>query len=287
MISTAALLLIGALPPSAPQDPIDLGSAVAELLESRCSKCHGPDTDEPKAVRHWPDATDLAATAANPDLISPGDPDDSDLFLSVSFEDMPPPDSEVTPLSTEELALLSSWIEAGAPMPKPVAPEPGGSIGVKSAGAEPPPPPGKQPAAEAGYKRFVTWVSHFHPVIVHFPIALLTAAMLAELLARLFRRQELGIAATYCLVLGTLAALPSAGLGLLLAAEGNRHGVELEWHRWLGVSVAIFSPLVLWVGHRRPGLRLPLLLLAAVLVGVTGHTGGTLSYGAEWLRWPG
>ena len=207
------------------------------------------------------------------DLVVAGDPDESDLFLAVSFEDMPPEDSGVAPFSEDEKALIEAWIRDGAAVPAPIEPA------VSEPSTEE--PPGWMQAS------LPRWLSHFHPMIVHFPVALLVSALLAELLARISDSRGLRTAATFCLALGALSALPSAGLGWLLAANTSHQGSELLYHRWLGVSTAVLSLLVLWGGHRRPGLRLLMLLAIAGLVGATGHTGSTLAYGASWLQWPG
>ena len=131
------------------------------------------------------------------------------------------------------------------------------------------------------------WLGHFHPLVVHFPIALLSVALLAEALALLLKKAELKIAATFCYTMGALSALPSSAFGWLLAASTSHRGDELMYHRWLGVSVAVLSLLLLRPFYTKPGLRLPILLLLAGLAGATGHLGGSLSYGSDWLDWPG
>ena len=64
-------------------------------------------------------------------------------------------------------------------------------------------------------------------------------------------------------------------------------GSALFWHRWGGVATVVLSLVALGVGRRNERLRLALLLAIAVLVSVTAHLGGTLAYGANWLKWPG
>lgn len=284
MIATSAIALVALLCSVTAQDAADdPATAVARLLTERCADCHSADSDEPKARKAWVDAGDLALTARNPKLITPGDPDDSDLFASVSFDDMPPPDSDVAQFTEDEKALLESWIKDGAvvPEPEPAADEPGteSTVAAAVAAAE---------ASDPGWMRhpITRWASHHHPIAVHFPIALLMAALLAELLGRAFKRPQLLTTATFCLTLGALSALPAAGLGWLLAEQSNQHVGPIFWHRWLGVATAVLSVITLLVGFKRPGIRLVLLLVVGALVSLTGHLGGTLSYGADWLQFP-
>ncbi len=266
-----------------PESQTDLGGRVAALFESRCSVCHGEGSKVRKAQRAWPDATDLIATAADPELVVPGSVEDSDLYAVIDFEEMPPEDSDQPPLTEAERALVSEWIAAGAPPPERAAAAPHSEAGTAAT-----PGGSEQDGAKhvAGWSRILRWIGHHHPIIVHFPIALLLAAFLAELLARFSGRIELESASLYCLVLGVLSALPSALLGLILASYSGRHGSDLELHRWLGISVALGSLLVLWGSLKRPRWRLALLAILGVIVGLTGHTGGILSYGPDWLSLP-
>jgi uncharacterized membrane protein len=56
---------------------------------------------------------------------------------------------------------------------------------------------------------------NYHPLFVHFPIALWVAALLFEALAQARGKDELHRAAKWLLYLGTLAGLAAVGTGLL------------------------------------------------------------------------
>jgi uncharacterized membrane protein len=132
-----------------------------------------------------------------------------------------------------------------------------------------------------------------HPLLIHFPIALAMVAAAAEGAAALTgseRWRRLGV--------GNIRG--AAGFGLLAAIAGWRlalaPGMEpaplLEWHRWLGtlgaalcVAAAVAAP-----GEGRGRLRSDLRLYqmtvfgAALVIGVAGHLGGVLVWGADFLR---
>ena len=265
----------------------DSGHAAVEILTAKCASCHGPDTKEPKALRAWNGPGDLAASVLDPDFISPGDPDDSTIFIVIDEGEMPPSRSDIAPLTEEESAVIKDWITAGAPLPAP-APEAPAADGDAESGS------GSNGAgSKAGSKKeswlkkpLLRWMGHFHPLVLHFPIALFSVAFLAEALSRLLKKSELQLTATFCLTLGALSAAPTAGLGWLLAASTSHSGSDILYHRWLGVSVAVLSLLALKPFYSNPKLRLPILAFLAALVGATGHLGGSLSYGSEWLDWP-
>jgi uncharacterized membrane protein len=265
------ILLLFALAPFGGQDGtvpsgLDAAEQVALLLEERCSNCHSPGSDEPKATKHWPNALDLAGTVGNGELILPGNADESNLFLAVLDGDMPPPKSDALALTEPELELLAGWINAGAKVPPP----------ARAVEAD---PAATQPA-------LLRWISHFHPLIVHFPIALLIVALLAEMLALLRGSESLRGTAKFCLILGALASVPSAGLGWLLAAGTSHPDQPLLLHRWLGVTTAVFALVSVWFTLRRPERRVWFLLVLAILVSATGHTGGELTFGANWFQPP-
>lgn len=145
---------------------------------------------------------------------------------------------------------------------------------------------------------FLRFMGAFHPIAVHFPIALLMVAALVEAIATWRRNQPtLGPVVSINLHLGTVAAVIAAVLGWTDAAT---MGVEpdlrpiLFWHRWLGIGVSLWFLVILalwyWQKAVPDGKRVWLyrvsLWFGAVLVGITGHLGGILVYGIGYLSWP-
>lgn len=143
-------------------------------------------------------------------------------------------------------------------------------------------------------QRLGRFVGRFHPVAVHLPIGLLIAAAVAELLLMWRGQAWFAAAARFCVLLGALAAPAAATLGWLAATGASYEGElasVLEKHRWLGTTTAILAVILMIaseLSRRKPTLgRLVtyrgLLFLTFAIVGVTGHLGGTLVYGLNWL----
>lgn len=286
MIVLPALLAAAAGPGWTPASPgQEHLPTVRALLATRCAECHVPASTDGRARRAFDGMDDLARVRE--ELVLPGDPLLSDLWLVVEDGSMPPEDSGLGPVTPEEAAALEAWIAAGAPLDggpeDPAAPDPG-ATGPSSSSPEQDPLAGEDPPGPLG-----ALVRRLHPVLVHFPIALLLTALVSELLQGRGTRPGLAVATRLCLWLGTLGALAAAYSGWGLSEE-VRPGDLLERHRWLGGATALASVLALVLAElhalgRRPRWRWPLrlvLLLAAVLVGLTGHLGGTLVYGADW-----
>jgi uncharacterized membrane protein len=248
----------------------DLGAEVQKVFRHRCGECHAAELRKPKGKFGY--VEDLARLREN--FVRPGDIEDSDLWLVLSddFEPMPPRKAENGPMTADEMALVRRWLEAGAPEPR--AAEPGETTerpAPRDAGAE-----------EANS----TGLADFHPIVVHFPIALILVAALAELLIW-FRGTRHEETVRLCLVIGLLAALLAGISGWAAAeAEGYKEATVFA-HRWLGVAAlgtGLVALVLIETGRRRESRGLLLLgrisiLAAAVITALAGHEGGVLVHG--------
>jgi len=93
-------------------------------------------------------------------------------------------------------------------------------------------------------------MANVHPLLVHFPIALLTAFLIVELLAVIFKKENLEPVASWMLYLGTIGAMATVVAGWF-AAQSIPHGGAvhdvMETHETLGFSVlALAVVLSLW-----------------------------------------
>ena len=143
-----------------------------------------------------------------------------------------------------------------------------------------------QPAPAAHSPRYANLLNNLHPATVHFPIALLLFAALAELLfaarggARMRHSAEIAAAAGG--VTASLAALFGwIHTGIWLGGDD-----AMQWHRWLGTGLGIAGPIIAWIalsaGERR-GLLRASLALAAITVLAQGWLGAELGHGAGHL----
>jgi uncharacterized membrane protein len=127
-----------------------------------------------------------------------------------------------------------------------------------------------------------------HVVLVHFPIALFLVGVVFDLAAQRTKRQDLAAVARFNLLLAAIFSVPVVITGLAAwqwALEGAKLKGVLLLHLVFGISSSILC-LAVAVLHLRsmrkpesplPFFRLPLELIAGVLIASTGHLGGFVS----------
>jgi uncharacterized membrane protein len=137
----------------------------------------------------------------------------------------------------------------------------------------------------------VTFVGRFHPLLVHYPVALLALAGLVEVLAaRRGARWPWIVAARVPLfAIAAASAVLAAGAGWLLGASGGYGGPTFDLHRLLGIAVATLASVTAvaawWrqrIGRGDGIVRAALALTLAALV-AGGHLGATLTHGEGYL----
>ncbi|MBD2756950.1 c-type cytochrome domain-containing protein [Spirosoma validum] len=138
---------------------------------------------------------------------------------------------------------------------------------------------------------WVLFWGHFHPLIVHLPIGFLLIAGLLEL-DRLTRRNSVSPhTITLILFWSAVSATMACIFGYMLSLAGGYDTETLSSHKWQGIAVAIFAWLAWSVKSENLGriisfaplLYLPALGIALVLLLSTGHLGGNLTHGSDYL----
>ncbi len=124
----------------------------------------------------------------------------------------------------------------------------------------------------------------FHPVIVHLPIGFLLLAILFQWIGRRASYAHLRLSVPVILVLGMISALLACLTGLAISGSADYPEELLGWHQWMGIGTTLLSLGMFWAVQRKEARMTNLfsvLLLAGVTV--TGHLGGSLTHGEDFL----
>jgi len=124
----------------------------------------------------------------------------------------------------------------------------------------------------------VKWIGHWHPLILHFPIALIFVTILQ------YWRKDAHF--EWYLSITTLLTLITAITGFLLSLESESKGDLITVHQWLGVTISYLIAFWYWLNGMRilRGIS-PILLQSAmiILIVLTGHFGGMVTHGENFL----
>ena len=268
-------------------------AAVFEFFEAKCAECHGAHLVKPKKFGY---VLDLERLGKNEDFFKKGDPGESEFYRLVKEDEMPGDDSGVPAATFAEKAILKRWIELGMPVELPEGFVKGAVKSLKRGSSNESGP--QQEAAATKEEepavgllpRVLKWLGSFHMASTHFPIALLMAAALAELLAMTSKREVWLTVTRFLLVTGAMAAVQTAAFGWFYHYSGVSK--VYDFHKWLGSLVAVWGVLsagsaVLFECREGTPERRRLrgaVFVGAALVGFVGFLGGILSYGLELHR---
>jgi uncharacterized membrane protein len=134
---------------------------------------------------------------------------------------------------------------------------------------------------------FLFFLGRFHVLALHLPIGMAILAVALDWLARAPKRATLAAALPYVWGAAAISAVLTAVLGYMHFAEGGFSGPAASAHRLYGTIVAIVCVAVWLLSAKRPELHRKLNVVTGLallaLVTITGHYGGNLTHGSEYL----
>jgi uncharacterized membrane protein len=139
------------------------------------------------------------------------------------------------------------------------------------------------------FERLLDWLGRLHPMVVHFPIAVVPAALFTAIVGR--RRAAFDAPVRFLVVAGGILA-PIAALlgwfdaGLAVAADDGL----LRPHRWLGTAIGLLAAgFALWAWRKPERVRgnamiFGLAVITAAII-VQGWFGGAMVHGIDHMNW--
>lgn len=138
------------------------------------------------------------------------------------------------------------------------------------------------------------FAGRLHPLVLHFPIALIVLAGGIEVVRLRFSHPFLVPLVPFLLGVGAAGAVIASATGWIFAYESYpRPSLRwaLEWHRWLGIGTAFVAACAAWLSWRlasaangrRCWLRRVVIWAAVVAVSVTGHLGAMMVWDEDYF----
>lgn len=131
------------------------------------------------------------------------------------------------------------------------------------------------------------YLGKFHPVILHLPIGALYFTFILVIFEK-FLKDNFSSAIRMGLLFSFVFAVISCFLGYFLSLSGDYGEDILNLHMYLGIATAIFNGVLLYM-HKQNFLKeqfVSFFGLTIILLTVTGHFGGSMTHGEDFLKLP-
>jgi uncharacterized membrane protein/mono/diheme cytochrome c family protein len=126
-------------------------------------------------------------------------------------------------------------------------------------------------------------IGRLHPVFVHLPIGILLFATLLFFVSKKQRFANMSFAVAPALAIGSFFSILSCITGYLLSISDAYNEDIIFKHQWLGIATAITSVVCYFVYQKKRTIFGIFISLLTTLIMVTGHYGGSLTHGADYL----
>jgi uncharacterized membrane protein len=133
----------------------------------------------------------------------------------------------------------------------------------------------------------LNYLGKFHPVVLHLPIGALYLTFCLVLLEKFFKNSYT-IPIRFGLLFSFVFSVLSALLGFFLYLGDDFSGDLIERHMWLGISTTLFIGVLLWIHKTSTHIKYfnGVFLITIILLSVTGHFGGQITHGSDYLKLP-
>jgi mono/diheme cytochrome c family protein len=129
------------------------------------------------------------------------------------------------------------------------------------------------------------FIGRLHPLFVHLPIGFLVLGLILYWWSEFSSNKQLVPALKPIFMLGTIAAVVSAGTGFLLSWQDDYDTESLNRHRNSGIALTVVSLYFWFLISKKVAGRRPLYLSFSVmlLLVLSGHYGASLTHGSGFL----
>ncbi|MDQ7948683.1 MAG: c-type cytochrome domain-containing protein [Pedobacter sp.] len=137
-------------------------------------------------------------------------------------------------------------------------------------------------------ERLFELIGRLHPLVVHLPIGILFLTICIEFYIKIKRNISIKPFLPVLWGMGFLTSVLACIMGWMLKLEGGYQEKTLGMHQNFGIALAIFSGVVFFSlkFKKLHKIKFPLVVISLFLLFATGHLGGNLTHGEDYLSQP-
>ena len=122
------------------------------------------------------------------------------------------------------------------------------------------------------------FIGHLHPLIVHLPIGILLLGIFMMAYEH-YSGVDFKTPISFAFLVGSISAVLACIAGWILSNSGEYDTVLVQKHQWTGIATATLGLMAYLLKQYRKILA----ILLTLLIFITGHYGGTLTHGENYL----
>ena len=136
-------------------------------------------------------------------------------------------------------------------------------------------------------EEIVKYLGNFHPVVLHLPIGAFLFTLLLFSYQK-FTKISLTIPIRLGLIFSFISAIVSSILGFILQYYGDYDDSLVNFHMWLAIATTLLIGAIYYI-HKKNEENKYLahtFVSAVIFMTVTGHYGGSITHGKDYLKLP-
>jgi len=122
------------------------------------------------------------------------------------------------------------------------------------------------------------FIGHLHPLIVHLPIGILLLGVFMMAYEH-YSGVDFKTSISLAFLVGSISAILACIAGWILSNSGEYDALLVQKHQWTGIATATLGLLAYFLKQYRKLLA----VILTLLIFITGHYGGTLTHGENYL----
>ena len=136
-------------------------------------------------------------------------------------------------------------------------------------------------------EEIIKYLGNFHPVVLHLPIGAFLFTFLL-FISQKYLKSNFNPAVRMGLLFSFITSIITSIFGYILHLNGDYDSVLVDRHMWLAIATTILIGFVLYLHKKQKPYNhvLSSFVFATVLLTITGHNGGSLTHGKDYLKLP-